>query len=182
MTRATHLLILATVAAAAHAPAAFTIDASSPGFKLDLAFLDCVGSSHGALAQRADYRAHLAAVQRDIGFRSIRGHGLLSDDMSALLGGEPNLFNLFSAFDFYLSVGLKPLFELSFMPAALAADPSHTIMHYAGGTSAPRSFDEWHSFIAGVFTGLVGRYGVEEVRKWRCEVRVCVRSAARAVL
>ena len=43
--------------------------------------LDCVGSAHGSLGLRADYRDHLAKVQRDIGFKHIRGHGLMNDDI-----------------------------------------------------------------------------------------------------
>jgi xylan 1,4-beta-xylosidase len=163
-------LLAGAASLAGAAPAAFTIDASAPGWPLDFPFLDCVGSSHGAMALRADYREHLTNVQRDIGFKAVRGHGLLSDDMSAYLGGGANLINLFSVFDFYFSVGLTPLFELSFMPAALAYNASKTIMHYGGITSAPRDFDEWHDFVAQVFAGLVGRYGVERVRTIRTEV------------
>ena len=41
-------------------------------------------------------------VQRDIGFKHIRGHGLLDDDVSTYLGGNgaagTNLINLFSVF------------------------------------------------------------------------------------
>ena len=48
--------------------------------------------------------------------RSLAPAGLLGDDVSTYLGGRANLANLFSVFDFYLSVGLKPIFELSFMP------------------------------------------------------------------
>ena len=148
----------------------FSIAANAPGVSLAFALLDCVGSGHGSLAVRADYREHLARVQRDIGFRSIRGHGLLSDDVSTYLGGGSNLFNLYSIFDYYISVGIAPLIELSFMPEALAKDPSKTIMHYKGGTSAPRDFNVWGDFIAEVFRGLVDRYGVDVVRSWRTEV------------
>lgn len=42
---------------------------------LNFPILDCVGSSHGSMALRADYREHLTRVQRDIGFKRIRGHG-----------------------------------------------------------------------------------------------------------
>jgi xylan 1,4-beta-xylosidase len=168
--KSTLLLLAATSLAGSAAAATFTIDASSAGVPLSFPFLDCVGSGHGALALRADYREHLARVQRDIGFTSIRGHGLLSDDMSVLLDGHANLYNLYSVLDFYVSVGLAPLLELSFMPEALAADPSKTIMHYKGITSAPKDFNQWGAFIADVFQGLVARYGVETVRSWRTEV------------
>ena len=163
-----------SAAFASSASAQFTVDLSSRTPPLNLPLLDCVGSGHGSLATRADYQQHLAAVQRDINFKHIRGHGLFNDDMSTLLGGSPNLYNLFRAFDFYLSVGIRPIFELSFMPEALASDPSKTIMHYKGGTSPPKDPKAWAALVAGVVQGCVDRYGVEEVRSWRFEVWKCV--------
>lgn len=162
--------LLATTFAAASA-AQFVVNSSaSQTLPLEFAMLDCVGSGHGALALRADYREHLAKVQRDINFKSIRGHGLLSDDLSTFLNGGANMFNLYSIFDFYQSVGIKPLFELSFMPASLALNASNTIMHYKGITSPPRYMNRWSDFITEIFQGLVDRYGIETVRSWRTEV------------
>ena len=109
-------------------------------------------------------------AQRDIGFKHIRGHGSLDDDMSAFLNGGANMYNLFRVFDFYLSVGIRPILELSFMPDALAYDATKTIMHYKGGTSAPKSLAAWGSFISQVAQALVDRYGVDEIRSWRFEV------------
>lgn len=51
------------------APISFTADVSAVSQPLTFALLDCVGTGHAALALRADYREHLAAVQRDIGFK-----------------------------------------------------------------------------------------------------------------
>ena len=167
MSAASLLLLLSAGCVSAQT---FTVDTSAPTVPLNMPLLDCVGSGHGALALREDYRAHLRAVQRDIGFAHIRGHGLLDDDMSTFLDGKANLINLFSVFDFYLSVGIKPIFELSFMPQALASDPSKTIMHYAGGTSPPKSPAAWATFIADIFTELIARYGADEVRSWKAEV------------
>lgn len=149
----------------------FTADFSQQA-QLNQPLLDCVGSGHGSLALRADYRDHLAKVQRDIGFKHIRGHGLLDDDMSSYLNGKANLINLFSIFDYYLSVGIRPIFELSFMPEALADNPQKTIMHYKGITStfSANKAREWGLFIEDIFSGLVARYGIEEVRSWRVEV------------
>ena len=68
---------------------------------LSFPILDTVDRGHGALTLREDFREHVRAVQRDIGFASIRGHGLLNDDMSVALpiGRGPevgaNLFNVF---------------------------------------------------------------------------------------
>lgn len=88
------LAFLATLAVlgalAAAAPLNFVANAAGSRTPLSFAILDCVGTGHAALALRADYRAHLSAVQRDIGFRSIRGHGIFDDDMSTFLNGATN--------------------------------------------------------------------------------------------
>ena len=98
-------MFVAVASVAASSRAIFTIDTSASPVEMAFPLLDSVGSGHGALALRADYRDHLSRVQRDIGFKHIRGHGLLNDDMSTYLNGHANLINLFSVFDFYLSVG-----------------------------------------------------------------------------
>jgi hypothetical protein len=84
------LLVAALASSAASAPISFIADASGAHAALKFAILDCVGTGHAALALRADYREHLTAVQRDIGFRSIRGHGILDDDVSTFLDGQTN--------------------------------------------------------------------------------------------
>lgn len=164
------IILSCAILTVVHAQITFTADATSPiTTPLSFPILDCVGTGHAALALRADYRAHLAAVQRDIGFKHIRGHGSFDFDMSAYLDGKTNLINLFSVTDFYLSVGIKPIYELSFMPEELAEDPSKTIMHYKGGTSPPKSQAAWGQFITEVVQGFVDRYGVSEVRQWSFE-------------
>ena len=161
----------AAASAAAAASASFTADFSQTA-TLNMPLLDCVGSGHGSLALRADYREHLARVQRDIGFKHIRGHGLLDDDMSTYLYGHASLINLFSVFDYYLSVGIRPIFEVSFMPAELAYDRTRTVMHYEGivSTFAEDKASAWAALITEIFQGLVSRYGADEVRSWRTEI------------
>ena len=149
----------AASAAAAAASASLTADFSQTA-TLNMPLLDCVGSGHGSLALRADYREHLARVQRDIGFRHIRGHGLLHDDLSTYLEGRASLANLFGVMDFYRSVGLRPIFEVTYMPQALAADPDALIMHYRACVSAfaADKAGAWAAFVAEVFAGLVERH------------------------
>jgi len=161
------LIILGSAIASPSFTALWTLQS-----ELSFPILDCVGSAHGSLGLRADYRDHLAKVQHDIGFKHIRGHGLMNDDMSTYLNGKANLINLFRIFDFYLSVGLKPIFEISFMPAVLAFDKTRTVMHYQGITStfAADKAQAWGQLISDMFTGLESRYGVDEVRSWRIEV------------
>lgn len=57
--------------------------------------------------------------------------------------------NLLNVFDFYLSVGIKPIFEISGMPSFLAwnqQSPSH-VMWYRFGNMMPGNDTAWGDFI-----------------------------------
>ena len=75
-------------------------------------------------------QAHLKMISEDIGFKHVRGHALLDDDMSTYLHGQVNLWPLFNVMDFLLSINIRPIFELSFTPSELASDPNASLMHY----------------------------------------------------
>lgn len=105
----------------------------------------------------------------------MRFHGVLDDDMSTYLpsavgGAGANMFNVFSTYDFLLSIGMRPIVELSFMPALLASNASSTVFHYQGGISAPANWTAWYAFINNFAGLLVERYGLAEVSQWRFEV------------
>ena len=47
----------------------------------------------------------------------LQGHGLLDDDMSVSFAyGKHAFYNIDSLVDLLMSVGMRPIFELSFMP------------------------------------------------------------------
>lgn len=163
------VIVLGLVASLAQA-ASFTIDVAASTGPLRFPMLEGVGSGHAALGQRADYRQIMASVSRDIGFKSLRAHGVLDDDMSTYLNGGANMLNVFSFYDYLLSIGVAPLVELSFMPSALASNASQTNFHYVGGASPPQSYDAWAAFITEFTQLLVDRYGLETVRTWNFEV------------
>ena len=56
-----------------------------------------------------------------------------------------------------------PDLEISFMPDALALDPSNTIMPYKGITSTYKTATAWASFLTEILTGLQARYGSAEL-------------------
>ena len=101
-----------------------------------------VGSGHATMALRADWRPQLRRG-RGLGFRHVRFHGLLSDDMSTLVSYYDSViysfFNADQIVDFLLSIGMKPFVELSFMPGALASG-SHTVFHYRGNVTPPKDY------------------------------------------
>jgi len=65
---------------------------------------------------------------------------------------------------------MKPIIELSFMPEAIAKDPSKTIFHYKGIISPPNQWNNWTNLINQFVTHLIQRYSIEEVRTWYFEV------------
>ena len=73
-------------------------------------------------------------------------------------------------YDYLVSIGVSPLVELSWMPAAIAANPSEKVWCYKGGHSKPTSPQDWHDVIAALGEHLVARYGVDTVRTWGFEV------------
>jgi xylan 1,4-beta-xylosidase len=132
-----------------------------------------VGSGHATLALRADWRRQLTRCRRELGFRHVRFHGLLSDDMGTLVNEDDALvysfFNADQICDFLLSIEMRPFVELSFMPTALASKRDE-VFHYHGNITPPKDYRAWETLVARLVGHWVERYGVEEVRRWYFEV------------
>jgi xylan 1,4-beta-xylosidase len=132
-----------------------------------------VGSCHAPLALRADWQGQLCRCRQELGFRHVRFHGLLNDDMSTLVGrkGQPvySFFNADAIWDFVLSLGMRPFIELSFMPEFLASG-SATVFHYRGNITPPKNYHQWATLIGKLAVHWVERYGLDEVRQWYFEV------------
>ena len=67
-------------------------------------------------------------------------------------------------FDFLLSIGLRPILQLSFMPVQLAKNPERRLFNYL--VSEPNNLDRWGKLIEAVISHLLQRYGTEELRRW----------------
>lgn len=132
-----------------------------------------VGSDHALMALRADWREQLKRCHDELGFRHVRFHGLLSDDVGTLIcNNDALLYSFFNAdqiVDFLLSIGMKPFVELSFMPGALASGDK-TVFHYRGNVTSPKDYGQWATLIGKLVAHWVERYGVAEVRAWFFEV------------
>jgi xylan 1,4-beta-xylosidase len=132
-----------------------------------------VGSCHAPLALRADWQAHLRRGRDELGFRHVRFHGLLSDDVGTLVrhGGRLiySFFNADRIVDFLLSIGMRPFVELSFMPTALASGLS-TVFSYRGNITPPAEPSAWGELIGRLVRHWVERYGRDEVCRWPFEV------------
>jgi xylan 1,4-beta-xylosidase len=132
-----------------------------------------VGSGHAPLALRADWQRQLRQCHEQLGFRHVRFHDLLSDDMGTLMDERNQLlysfFNADQICDFLVSIGMKPFVELSFMPSTLASG-SQTVFHYAANVTPPKDYGQWAEFIGRLATHWVQRYGIDEVSTWFFEV------------
>jgi xylan 1,4-beta-xylosidase len=148
-------------------------DLAAPARPLRHPWRHCVGSCHAPLALRADWQQQLARAHRELGFRHVRFHGLLSDDMGTLVNQDDqflfSFFNIDRVFDFLLSIGMKPLVELSFMPATLSSD-GNSVFHYRANVTPPRRMADWQLLMTKLVGHWVERYGVDEVAQWPLEV------------
>ena len=130
----------------------------------------CVGSGHGALLLRDDWRQWMIHGHDKVNFSYVRCHGILDDDVGVVNGlNDYSFVNIDNIYSFLLSIGMKPYIEISFMPELFASDPSQTICHYKGGASPPTSYAARYDFIRTWLLHLVEYFGVDEVRLWKFE-------------
>lgn len=141
-----------------------------------------IGSGHAALALRADYQQQLRRVKDELGFQSVRFHGIFNDDMVViktfrdfmrLPGGKKvktqSFYHIALVYDALLEMGINPFVELGFMPGALASG-KRTVFHYKGNVTPPKEYREWENLIQDFIRFLIDRYGREMVESWYFEV------------
>ena len=141
---------------------------------LNTMFKECVGAGRANEGLRADWQQQLAYVKKECGFKYIRFHGLLTDDMGVYRedrNGKPeyNYMYVDVLFDFLQSIGMKPFVELGFMPQALASGPQ-TIFWWRGNVTPPKDYDKWAALIKNLTEHFTERYGADEVKTWYFEV------------
>lgn len=151
----------------------FRCDLSERGAAFPHFWEHTVGSDHAPMALRSDWQRQLRRCHDELGFRYVRFHGLLSDDMGTLVCQDRDFhysfFNADQVFDFLLSIGMKPFVELSFMPSALASGKK-AVFRYGSNVTPPKNYQKWERFIGHLVTHWVERYGRREVRQWFFEV------------
>jgi xylan 1,4-beta-xylosidase len=152
----------------------FFIDPASGGTPFPHYWEQCIGSCHAIMGLRSDWRSQLEKSHQELGFKYVRFHGLLDDDMSVCIRdskifaakSEGSIrycfFNIDSIFDFLLKINMKPFIELGFMPEALASG-TNTCFHYKANITPPADYQQWEALIKALTQHLVDRYGVSEV-------------------
>ncbi len=135
---------------------------------------ECIGAGRAAEGLRADWQEQLKLCQDEIGFRSIRFHGLLHNDMgvySERKDGTPvhNWQYIDALYDRLLALGITPFVEFGFMPSGLASG-TKKIFWWGGNVTPPKSYEKWDALIEGLVRHWTERYGADEVKKWNFEI------------
>jgi len=151
-----------------------TIDYSTVKGPLNTMFNECVGAGRANEGLRADWQQQLAYVKKECGFKYIRMHGLLTDDMGVYREdskGNPeyNYMYVDVLFDYLLSINVKPFVELGFMPTALASG-SKTLFWWRGNVTPPKDYGKWEALVRNMAQHWTDRYGADEVNTWYFEV------------
>jgi xylan 1,4-beta-xylosidase len=141
---------------------------------LNTMFKECVGAGRANEGLRADWQKQLVYVKKECGFKYIRMHGLLTDDMGVYRedkNGNPeyNFQYIDVLYDFITGIGMKPFVELGFMPEALASG-RQTIFWWRGNVTPPKDYKKWSELIRNLTQHFTERYGTDEVKTWYFEV------------
>ena len=111
-----------------HTPPSLTLDTRAAGTPLPHFWEQMFGSGRAALALRDDYRRDPRQVHAATGFRYVRFHAILHDELGVYsedAQGKPvyNWSYVDQIYDGLLADGVRPFVEISFMPngARLAA-------------------------------------------------------------
>ncbi|MFB9244848.1 glycoside hydrolase [Massilia antarctica] len=150
------------------------LDTKAIAGRFDPAFNFSIGAGRANEGLRADWQQQLAQAKRDAGFKYIRMHGLLSDDMAVYRvdpqGKEQYNFQYVDAlYDYLLSIGIKPFVELGFMPSQMASGDK-TVFWWRGNVTPPKDYAAWERLIKALAAHFTERYGAQEVASWYFEV------------
>ena len=151
-----------------------TADLAKVSGPLNTQFNECIGAGRANEGLRADWQQQLALTHQECGFKYIRMHGLLTDDMGFYKedrNGKPeyNYQYIDVLYDYLVSIGMKPFVELGFMPNQLASGKK-SIFWWRGNVTPPKDYEKWKAAIADLARHFSERYGVSEVKTWYFEV------------
>lgn len=137
-------------------------------------FSEVVGAGRAAEGLRTDWQRDLKIVHDECGFKYIRFHGLLHDELGVYTEdkkGNPvyNFQYIDTVFDKILDIGMKPFVEIGFMPGLLKSNDK-TIFWWKGNISPPNNYEKWNKMITALVRHWTERYGENEVRQWYFEI------------
>jgi xylan 1,4-beta-xylosidase len=135
-------------------------------------FCSAAGRANEGL--RAGWREHLQLVSKNCGFRYLRFHGLLHDDMFVCRRQNGALvFNwqyIDDLIDALLAHGVRPFLEFGFFPKDLAGESEVRCFWWQAHVTPPEHYRDWCVLVDKLVRHFIQRYGAKEVRQWYFEV------------
>jgi len=174
-------------------PRTIEVDCSAVKGPRSMVYQQCVDAGRVAEGLRADWQAQLKVCKDAIGFKYLRCHGVLSDDLGVYhedAAGNPvyNWQYIDMVYDYLLSIHVRPFVGLDFMPDDLASvrsgtvnpppnDPAHpelkrrvTLLWWKANVTPPKSYARWDALIAALVRHWTDRYGADEVSQWYFDI------------
>lgn len=135
---------------------------------------DCVGAGRVAEGLRASWRQQLLECHIELGFKYLRMHGLLQDELGVYsedAAGNPhyNWQYIDDVYDYLVMIGIKPFIEFGFMPNALASGHGK-IFWWNANVTPPKDYAKWDALITALVQHWTERYGENKVADWRFEI------------
>lgn len=152
-------------------PSIFSVTNATPAAPLRKPWKSAIATGYAPLLLREDLQHHLAILQRDIGFRYCRFHGMFHDDMAVVARRKDGSLafrwaQVDKILDALQRLGLHPRVELSSMPVALASGTT-TIDDWDWNVTPPRDYAEWGQLVGAFASHCLDRYGLDEIAVFR---------------
>jgi len=151
------------------------IDRAQAGKPFPHFWEEMFGSGRAILTLRESYRNDLLDVKKATDFKYVRFHNILHDEIGVYdedENGTPiyNFTYIDQIYDGLLQNGVRPVFEISFMPKKLALRQDVHPFWYKQIVAPPKDYAKWDDLIRNLGQHLVDRYGIDEVSQWYFEV------------
>ena len=174
-TRATFALFaLSALATVGRADTKISIDVEGAARPRSETWRFSVGSDRAKIFLRDEHQRDLMAMQKEIGFRYLRCHGLFNEEMK-VVARRPDGSLRFDWTNVDRFIGqlrkakLRPFFELGFMPEPLASG-RQTIFSWQGNVTPPTKMEEWSLLVSEFARHLISKYGRTEARSYYFEI------------
>ena len=90
---------------------------------------------------------------------------------NACLSEQPSYFDVFSTYSYLISIGVRPVVEMSFTPSPVVNKTGACAhFYYDGCEVVPYDLPKYHAIIKNFTAALVDYFGVDEVALWYFEV------------
>lgn len=152
----------------------FHLDTNKEGRDLNHYWQELTTFGRAAEGLKEAWRDQFRELQRKIGFKYVRFHGIFHDDMMIYnTDSDGNVIYNWNyvndLFDFFMEVNIKPFIELGFMPRELKSGENH-MYWWKANVSQPKDINLWTELVREFVKHCVRRYGLKEVESWYFEV------------